>query len=457
MPSPKPVATHGTCGCTGVHPPAPLFPVLASPTESGGMGRNTRRMDLIPIACCKLNDSGFNFGSSFVVAATKPDFDALANLAKQYPGAPFTIFGHADPVGDDSSNKTLSGHRAQSIYAILIRDSARWESLYQSGGSEGWGQGALEHILTALGFSLSAGYSAAVKQFQQQAGLSPVDGIAGSQTRAKLFAAYMDFLCPTAWKPSDFLARGADSSGKGDFQGCGEFNPYLVFSQSEEQAFAQPENQAARNTENAVNRRVVIYLFRPGTTVSPDKWPCPRSTEGTSGCTRRLWSNGQTRRSPAAARREFGDTQDTFACRFYHRLALESPCEGVEPKLVELIIPLEEDIDGDPETPDRIRLIQQDGAYTAELTVGDPDVVKDGENPLYYYHFHAVPPGKYAVEVFAHKHWHAILAGLQVSVQGAFYSGKSFEADTDGDQMGTPHEFLADELPPDHSLDLGCC
>jgi hypothetical protein len=61
--------------------------------------------------------------------------------------------------------------------------------------------------------------------------------------------------------------------------------------------------------------------------VSGGFWPCPRATEGTAGCRKRFWSDGERRRSPSDARREFADTQDTFACRFYHRMTTGSPCE----------------------------------------------------------------------------------------------------------------------------------
>jgi hypothetical protein len=405
-------------------------------------------MDLIPIACWKLNDAGFRFGSSFVTPETKPDFAALDRLCRQYPGAPMSVFGHADPVGDDAFNKSLSGHRARSIYAVLVRDVAAWESLWQSGGSEGWGRPAIEQMLAALGHSLAGGYTEAVKAFQREAGLTPVDGIAGPNTRAKLFAAYMDYLCEARWTPADFLGRGQDKNGRGDYQGCGEYNPYLVFSEAEEQAFQKAENREKRNAENAVNRRVVIYLFRPGTAATAAKWPCPGAAEGTEGCVRRLWQ---------AARREYGETRDTFACRFYDRLAYESPCEGVEPKLVELVIPLEADLDGDPEEPDRVRLRQMDGGYAAELTVGDPEVVQDGDHPLYYYHFHLVPPGMYMVEVKVAEEWRTVLSGLQVSVQGAFFGGKSFEDDANGGTMGTPDYELADELDMQETPELGCC
>ena len=43
----------------------------------------------------------------------------LSRLRKTHPGAPLSVFGHADPVGDPSSNKRLSGHRAESIYGDL--------------------------------------------------------------------------------------------------------------------------------------------------------------------------------------------------------------------------------------------------------------------------------------------------------------------------------------------------
>lgn len=458
MAAPRPISTPGKCGCTGVHPSAAALPVIAAPGETGGKIRNTIRMDLISIACWRMDDTGFEFGSSFVRSDTKDDFAALAKLRDQYPGAPMSIFGHADPVGDDAFNKQLSGRRAQSIYAVLVRDTGIWETLYQAAGSaEGWGQGSITHMLTALGYNTAAGYADTVKQFQQDHALQPVDGIAGKDTRARLFAAYMDYLSPAKWAKSDFLGAGADTGGKGDYQGCGEFNPQRVFSQEEEQRFLQAEHKAERNELNAINRRVVIFLFRPGTVVTPAKWPCPRTTEGTAGCVKRQWSNGATRRSAQAGRREFGESQDTFACRFYHRLAEVSPCEGVEPRLVELIIPLEEDLDDDPYEPDRVRLRQLDGGYQSELVEGGPDVRQDGQHPLHYYHFHQVPPGLYTVEVWTHEHWHTVLDGLTVSTAGAFLGEQSVEASSTGEDMGTPEEWIVDELLEEEELDMGCC
>jgi Putative peptidoglycan binding domain len=241
-----------------------------------------------------------------------------------------SIFGHADPVGDDVYNKALAGRRAQAIYGLLTRDVKLWETLYTTrigGGGDAWGHDAINSMLVALGYSGSD----AVRGFQQSEGLA-ADGDAGPKTRTKLFADYMDKLCGdlTLDKAADFLA-GTDANGKGDVQGCGEFNPLLLFSETEEGEFAKPANAKKRNQENAPNRRVMVLLFRPGTQVTAEKWPCPRAAEGVAGCRKRFWSDGEKRRSTHLAdqRRSFDQSKDTFACRFYDRLSQLSPCERV--------------------------------------------------------------------------------------------------------------------------------
>ena len=323
-------------GIAASHLDLDILPILVSPSTAG-KGKNTIRMELIPVACWKLNDVRFAFASSFIRPETKDEFTELMALRKEHPGAPFSIFGHADPTGDDSLNKKLSGHRAESVYALLIRDTARWEKLYSTAGaSEGWGIGATQQMLTAVGFdadpatgSMNSTTKSAVEKFQAKNSLS-ADGDPGPQTRAVLFRAYMDFLCPEVMTKAEFLTKGVDPQGKGDMQGCGEFNPALVFSKTEATAFSKPENKAERDADNVVNRRVMVLLFRPGSEVAAAKWPCPRTGEGVEGCRKRFWSDGETRRNPQDERREFKETKDTFACRFYHRLVIESPCEGVE-------------------------------------------------------------------------------------------------------------------------------
>jgi hypothetical protein len=126
---------------------------------------------------------------------------------------------------------------------------------------------------------------------------------------------------------ADFLARGTGDELRGDVQGCSEFNAVLRFSKKEEAEFAQFKNKAKRDSENAPNRRVVSYLFRKDLVIDPNQWPCPSSKAGPGLCRKRFWVDHQKRKAPGPERREFAKDKDTFQCRFYHRLAIQSPCE----------------------------------------------------------------------------------------------------------------------------------
>jgi hypothetical protein len=297
------------------HPGIEAVPVRVGP--SLGAEFNLVRGFLVPKACFKLEDAHFKFDSSFVV----PDgFDIgpLKDLLDKHPGTKLSIFGHADPTGDDTYNKTLSGRRASAIFGLLIRDVAIWEKLHDhAAGGDNWKPEAEQTMRAATG--LPAGTA-----------------------RKTLIKAYMDHLCTVrdaTGQPAgsveltkeDFLARGKGKDGKGDLQGCSEFNPLMIFSKDEKTSFDKPANRPQRNQENQVNRRVMVLLFRPGSQVDPNKWPCPTVEEGVAKCLKRFHSDGETRRSNQAKRREFKDTKDTFACRFYDRISNSSPCEVPAP------------------------------------------------------------------------------------------------------------------------------
>ena len=130
-----------------------------------------------------------------------------------------------------------------------------------------WINGAakvVQQILQNLGYSpgpidgkVGNQTQEAVKAFQKDQGLT-TDGNPGKQTRAKLFLAYMDKHCrdgkgdPFKLEPSAFLAQGKDSLGKGDYQGCGEFNPLMLFSREEQHKYQKPENKIERDEENGM-------------------------------------------------------------------------------------------------------------------------------------------------------------------------------------------------------------
>jgi hypothetical protein len=350
-------ATDG--GIAGTHPTVDDAGVLVGPSTASE--QNLVTAGLIPVACWRVDDVRFDFDSSFVLPEVAEEIVALAKLREahkkavvprtdpklpQFIFSPLSIFGHADPVGQDDYNKFLSGRRAAAIYGMLTRRDEVWEDLFSNKGvftgpaaGDKWGQRSIQTMLTALGFppdtSGQGGQdtTSAVRSFQSSQGLSP-DGNPGQQTRKKLFLAYMDKLCGADFKldkEDDFLARGKDSAGKGDFQGCGEFNPLLIFSEQQNHDFEQDKDKTARDAANAPNRRVMVLLFRPGSKVLAAKWPCPKAKEGVAGCKKRFWSDGEKRRGDRLPdeERKFEDKKDTFACRFYQRLADASPCEGV--------------------------------------------------------------------------------------------------------------------------------
>jgi hypothetical protein len=302
-------------GVAGKHNPADSPQLLLGPTTSSQFNSATLR--LIPVACFRVDDIRFAFDSSFVAsdpADEKNDIRAelklLVNLRKDNPESPLSVFGHADPVGSDDFNKQLSGRRATVIYALLLSttdpDTAvkLWQQVAKQ---ENWG----------------------ADQRQQMQALT---GLPEGTADATLFKAYMQKLAPADLKVSkeDFLAKGADSGGKGDYQGCSEFNPVLIFSTEKNNQFEKDKDKTTRNDANGPNRRVIVLLFQKGSKITPASWPCPRATEGVAGCRKRFWSDGEKRRSTRLPDkdRKFDDTKDTFACRFYHRLLTNSPCES---------------------------------------------------------------------------------------------------------------------------------
>lgn len=349
-------------GVTAHHPSSGQFQLLVAPSTTAAWG-NAARLPLAAVACWRVDDIRFLFDSSFVLASLREEMRLLAELIGAHSDTdpanpqvtrvpPLSIFGHADPVGDDEYNKALSGRRAAAIYGLVTRRAEVWEDLYSNTGAfaqplpgDKWGTAAIQTMLSELGIPVAVDGIAgpqtqeAVREFQKKNNLS-ADGDAGPATRKKLFLAYMDRVCvddadePFLCDPkSGFLAQNADTGGKGDFQGCSEFNPKLIFSETKNAAFEQAEDKTTRNEANAINRRVIVLLFRPGAVVIPAKWPCPRAKESSAGCRKRFWSDGEKRRSARLPDkdRQYEETKDTFACRFYDRAANTSPCEGVLP------------------------------------------------------------------------------------------------------------------------------
>jgi len=313
-------------GIAAKHTPVQEHVGLVGPTTQNEF--NTLRAGFIPVACWRVEDFRFAFDSSMVEPEIAVELEHLTQLLEEHPppsktrpapGFPLSVFGHADPTGNDDYNKTLSGRRAKAIYALVTRRTDLWEELFrQPFGNDKWGRAALQTMLDEVGSPPAS--PELIAQHERDAA-----------KREELFLAYMDKLCGPVLKAEkeDFLGHGDDAGGKGDFQGCGEFNPVLILSKADQRKFELDKDKAARDNANAPNRRVMVLIFRKGSRVSPAKWPCPRVTEGVAGCTKRFFVNGAKRRTDRLADepRQFEHTKDTFACRFYHRLVEKSPCE----------------------------------------------------------------------------------------------------------------------------------
>ena len=335
-PGPPPGSTAG--GIAGEHRPRASLPLFVAPTPESDY--NALRSILLPVACWRLEDLRFDFDSSFVRPEAALEMTALATLRLAHAGAPLSVFGHADPVGEDDYNKTLSGRRALAVYGLLVRDVAGWEKLYSKPfGGDDWGTRAIQLMVRALGFDpghidgkKGAHTKGAVTDYQTSKGLS-ADGDPGPDTRKALFADYMDLICkdasgqPFVLQKTDFLNKGADADLKGDVQGCSEYNLLVVFSTDEDTKLSKPENKVERDADNLPNRRVLVFLFPPGSKVDLAHWPCPSAKDGPSQCKSHFWPDGDERRAPGDDHRVYQDTRDTMACRFYDRMARRSPCE----------------------------------------------------------------------------------------------------------------------------------
>jgi hypothetical protein len=328
---PPPFATQSSGGGTAAaHPAADTLPVLVGPATSGEF--NTIRDPLIVVACWRMDDIRFAFASSFIQPNAAEEFALLATLMSAHPNAPLSLFGHADPVGTDEYNKRLSGRRVTAVYATLTRDPAKWETIFNN-SEDHWGVQSLQVMLDKLGHPpgrtdgvMDDGTQQALQAFQPGGGNN-------SATRLSLYSAYMDAICKDIngqdfrLTAAQFLAKGADASGKGDYQGCGEFNPVLMFSQAENQAYADASDKTERDADNQPNRRVDGFLFRPGSQIVPGHWPCPAANQATDVCRTRFFADAAVRRQFQAKRRTNAKDHNTFACRFFDIVSDRSPCQ----------------------------------------------------------------------------------------------------------------------------------
>lgn len=96
---------------------------------------------------------------------------------------------------------------------------------------------------------------------------------------------------------------------------------------------------------------------------------------------------------------------------------------------IDIVIPVELDMDGDPFQDDAVRLRAEHGHFDQVLKASDPDVEVDTDSKYLFYHFHHVPPGVYRASVRIGDQWVPLLRGLVVTKEGAFVGGKKLGED----------------------------
>ncbi len=248
-------------------------------------------------ACAKVRGICFEFDKSFIRPIVADDLKILNQLARKYPDSKIMIFGHTDKVGTDSYNKALSERRARSVYAFITNDADAWEKLYRD---ENWGIRAVQAILNDIGAEFDPGpvdgvegprTKEAVKRYQEARGLE-ADGIAGPETRKRLFAEYMTSKHDVELDPDRFMDPKC--------MGCGEFNPVVVTDKR-----CEP------------NRRVTFFFFHK------DRLPNLPCKAGNLAPCKKQSAEPLPRHT------------DSFRCSFYDSLAHYCPQEAGAAELTE--------------------------------------------------------------------------------------------------------------------------
>jgi hypothetical protein len=223
-------------GVAGVHSVPVPQPLLVGPTTEDQ--QNLANLPLVAVACWAIDDLRFAFDSSFLNVdydgnETPPEdirfelnhLSQLVGPGAPYEGCPLSLFGHADPVGTDIYNKSLSERRARSVYALLIYKTDKQTAIdywNQISSQENWG---------------------ASQQKVMQA-------FVGQGSSGNLIDAYLKKLSEAgpSLSASDFIGQAAGPDRKADFQGCSEFNPLIIFSQESQATF---DNAKANKTRVA--------------------------------------------------------------------------------------------------------------------------------------------------------------------------------------------------------------
>jgi hypothetical protein len=293
---------------------------------------NVVREPLRGVACWRLGDGAFGFDDTFIGLGARKDFREFARIWAKHPRSKVALFGHTDIAGKEKYNHDLGAGRARTVYGVMRNDPEIWYEMFQSD----------KDALASVKKRLRAGGHEI-----------PLDekGL-GDATRTAIRAHVSKLAGELALDPTDFLGE----HGQYSMQSCSEFNALRRISAELDATL----DATQRDEFERANRRVLAFLFAPGTHVD-GRWPCPRPGDGVGGCKPRFWSDAAARRAVTTVARQFVpdgvtggplfpvvEAKDTFACRFYDRIAHKSACERSDPWIPpEEVIIIEEEEEED--------------------------------------------------------------------------------------------------------------
>jgi hypothetical protein len=116
---------------------------------------------------------------------------------------------------------------------------------------------------------------------------------------------------------------------------------------------------------------------------------------------------------------------------------------------IDLVVPVELDLDGDPLQDDEVNLRSEHGHYNRTLLSSDHDVTPAQDSRFLYYRFRHVWPGAYRLSVRIAGQWTSLLRGIVITKDGAFVGGKKLEDALPTDKAAEPEERTEEEAAPE--------
>ena len=199
----------------------------------------------------------FDTNKSFLLPSALPSLAQLRQVLLAHNPSKILIVGHTDTTGEPDYNEKLSLTRARSMEAFLRDDVAKWLEFYGTKLPEDqrWGAQEDAQMLQALpDFERRPAREEPIRWFQRTR-LLAVDGVAGTETRTQLIKEYMQ-------RDGVSLDEDPDLALEVTCHGCGENFPLDDTGEGLDDA-------PADDREDALDRRVELYLFDPEFGIEP--------------------------------------------------------------------------------------------------------------------------------------------------------------------------------------------